>query len=148
MVSVLLEVAMPKDKLQILILRVFVEEVETLDQPMSVQINNHGQKVTCFMVLQPLIRNVVAVTSCNSQVDQFKAKLCKFRSLIVEEILVNIILIFKYQEEDLEFLTDVLKQIVSLEMDLPCTQIHLFGIGEKDMEEPNKEMIVINCQMS
>ena len=86
--------------------------------------------------------------SSNSQVDQLKAKLCKFRSIIVEEILVNIIFMFKYQEEGSEFLTDVLLLEVSLLINLTCTQIHLGRIGDRDMEESVIEMIVINCQMS
>ena len=61
---------------------------------------------------------------------------------------MNIILIFKYQGEDSEFLTDVLKQIVSLKMELPCTHKHLKIIGEKDMEDPKLKMVVRNCQNS
>ena len=93
-------------------------------------------------------KDVVTVMSSNSQVDQLKAKLCKFRSIIVEEILVNIIFMFKYQEEGSEFLTDVLLLEVSLLINLTCTQIHLGRIGDRDMEESVIEMIVVNCQMS
>ena len=59
-----------------------------------------------------------------------------------------IILIFKYQEEGSEFLTDVLLLEVSLLINLPCTQIHLRRIGDKDMEESVIKMSVLICQRS